>query len=309
FERTVGEEHPNSAQALGNLAVVFNTSGRYDRAEVYAVRAVGAAERMFPAESVQLVPSLITLSNVRRNQQRGTEARGLVERAAAICEKANHPCRLQVLSNLAIIIADGQDHARAVPLLERVLALKETQYGADHPSVADTLNGLSRSRIELGDLARARADAERAAAIWHKAGQPKEREALWHLGQIALAEHKLAEALRHHEQGLAMYDDDPHNPYRVAALRGVGEVQLAMRQTAAAVATLEQAVRLAEEKSGEIPPFEPSYSRFLLGRALWATGDRARAATLAKAGLATLPEGYPDVRDEMNRWIAQLPGR
>jgi hypothetical protein len=162
-----------------------------------------------------------------------------------------------------------------VPLLERVLALKETQYGADHPSVADTLNGLSRSRIELGDLARARADAERAAAIWHKAVSPRSARRCGTLARSRSPEHKLAEALRHHEQGSPCTTTTP--TIRIGWPPCAASARCSSRwdRRRRPVATLEQAVRLAEEKSGEIPPFEPSYSRFLLGRALWATGDRA----------------------------------
>jgi hypothetical protein len=48
-------------------------------------------------------------------------------------------------------------------------------------------------------------------------------------------------------------------------------------------------------------------ARFQLARALWETGDRGRAATLAVFAQSALPEGRKQERAEVARWIARHP--
>ena len=84
------------------------------------------------------------------------EARPLLERALAICERARGPEHADTatsLNNLALLFRDHGDLAGARPLFERALAIGEKSLGSDHPAVATRLNNLAFLLQAQGDLA------------------------------------------------------------------------------------------------------------------------------------------------------------
>ena len=100
----------------------------------------------------------------------------------------------------------------------------------------------------------------------------------------------------------------PDHPSRALALLGLGQVALAQDNPAAALTSLELALRLA--LASDPDPVDLGQIRFELARALWATGDRPRAIILlgeARAGL--LAAGVTGQRPlaELTRWQAEHP--
>ena len=61
------------------------------------------------------------------------------------------------------------DPSKAVELLGRALAIKESAYGEDHVITAYTLMGLGDACCDLGDTAKARDFLERAITIFERA--------------------------------------------------------------------------------------------------------------------------------------------
>ncbi len=103
-ERQLGEDHPDVAQSLSNLALLYYSQGKYSEAEPLYVRSLEIRER-----------------------QLGTD----------------HPDVAQSLNNLATLYQTQGKYSEAEPLLVRSLDIKERQLGADHPDVATSLNNLA----------------------------------------------------------------------------------------------------------------------------------------------------------------------
>ncbi|NUW45143.1 BTAD domain-containing putative transcriptional regulator [Nonomuraea rhodomycinica] len=128
------------------------------------------------------------------------------------------------LDSVAGLARAAGDRAKAVALTDEALALTE-ELGALEDS-ADLL--VNRGDHLAGDdLAAARADYERAARLAHRAGGSTYlAAALRGLGDVALAEHDLAEAERLYQEALERLD--PHwiksVGHRVRALAGLGQV-------------------------------------------------------------------------------------
>jgi tetratricopeptide (TPR) repeat protein len=101
-----------------------------------------------------------------------SEARPLLERVLAICEKALGPEDLSTagsLNNLALLLTGQGDLAAAQPHYERALAIYEKALGPEHPSTAASLNNLASLLQDQGDLLAARPLYERVLAIWESA--------------------------------------------------------------------------------------------------------------------------------------------
>jgi tetratricopeptide (TPR) repeat protein len=93
-EQQLGPQHPDTANCLNNLAILYEAQGKHEQAEPLLVRALSI-----------------------REQQLGPQ----------------HPDTAQSLNNLAALYRDQGKFAEAEPLYQRALAIYERQLGKEHP--------------------------------------------------------------------------------------------------------------------------------------------------------------------------------
>jgi tetratricopeptide (TPR) repeat protein len=94
MEQQLGPNHPDIAQSLNNLALLYRKLGKYSQAEPLYRRALSISER-------QLGP--------------------------------NHPDTAQILNNLALLYRKQGNYEQAEPLYKRALSISEQQFGPNHP--------------------------------------------------------------------------------------------------------------------------------------------------------------------------------
>ena len=103
-EKNVGQEHPDFATSLNNLAEVQRAQGQLGTAESNYKRALA----IFGIAQIPDDPNVATC-----------------------------------LSHLAEIQFAQKQYAQAEPLYKRALAIREVAFGADHPDVAESLGSLA----------------------------------------------------------------------------------------------------------------------------------------------------------------------
>ena len=153
-EKTLGPDHPDTAQSLNNLAALYDSQGQYVQAEPLYRRALAVREKSLGPDHPDTAGSLNNLAGLYRIQGRYAQAEALCERALAIYEKSlgpDHPTTATSLNNLATLyLAQGQ-YAQAEPLLKRALAITEKSLGPDHPDTAGSLVNLASQQAATGD--------------------------------------------------------------------------------------------------------------------------------------------------------------
>ncbi|MUN35796.1 BTAD domain-containing putative transcriptional regulator [Actinomadura litoris] len=150
------------------------------------------------------------------------------------------------LDALAGLAALRGDRARAIALTDEALALTERVGALDES--ADLLVNRGDHRVH-GDVAGARADYRRAAALARRAGSPTTlAAALRGLGDLALRDGDLAEARRLYEDALGRFAPNwvKSVGHRVGALVGLGRVAAAHGDHDTARARFREAVASAE---------------------------------------------------------------
>ena len=166
-EKALGEDHPDVAKTLNNLAGVYLAQGKYADAEGLYKRALAIWEKALGKDHPDVANSLNNLAVVYYDQGKYADAEALFKRALAIWEKAlgkDHPDVAATLNNLAVVYADQGKYADAEPLYKRALAIKEKALGADHPNVASTLNNLATLSASSGNSENALAYSRKATA-------------------------------------------------------------------------------------------------------------------------------------------------
>jgi tetratricopeptide (TPR) repeat protein len=203
-EKTLGSDHPQTANSLNNLGLLLQAQGDLARVRPYYERALAILEKVLGPDHRDTANSLNNLGGLLRVQGDLEGARPYYERALAILEKVlgpDHPNTAGSLNNLAGLRRAQGDFAGARPYYERALAIFEKVLGPEHPDTAMSLNNFGGLLRAQGDLAGARPYFERALTIFDKvlgAAHPSTKTAARNTAMVleALNCRKEAQALR-----------------------------------------------------------------------------------------------------------------
>ncbi|MCT0223761.1 CHAT domain-containing protein [Synechococcus sp. CS-1328] len=188
-EKTLGPDHPETANSLNNLAELYDNQGNYAKAEPLYIRALAINEKALGPDHPGTAQSLSNLALLFLNQGAYAKAEPLYIRALAISEKAlgpDHPDTAIRLNNLATLYDSLGAYAKAEPLYRRSLAIREKALGPDHPGTAIGLNNLANLYQLQGAYAKAEPLYLRALAIQEKALGPDHPDTSTSLNDLAL---------------------------------------------------------------------------------------------------------------------------
>jgi tetratricopeptide (TPR) repeat protein/nucleoside phosphorylase len=219
-EQRLGAIHPDTAESLNNLALLYRAQGRYSEAEPLYQRAIQICEQQFGTTHPQTVTSLNNLAALYHAQGRYSEAESLYQHALQICEQqfgAIHPVTAQGLNNLAHLYIEQGRYRKAEPLYQQVLAICEQHLGAAHTLTATVLNNL--------------------AALYDAQRRYRKAEPLYQ------------RALRIREQQLG-----PEHPDTAISLNNLAFLYQAQRKYSEAEPLYQRALRIREQRLGAIHP-------------------------------------------------------
>ena len=247
------------------------------------------------------------------------EARGLFEQNLALAEESLTDDLPAALNNLALLYRAQGDYAKALPLLERALAILEKALGPEHSDVATTLNNLAELYRAQGDNAKALPLYERALAIYEKALEPEHPDVPKTLNNLALLYYALgdyARALPLYERALAIRKKTlgSEHPDVATTLNNLALLYRAQGDNAKALPLYERALAIAEKTLG---PEHPNVAQTLSNLAFLycAEGDYAGALPLTERAATILrnklPKEHPDLkRVEQNyAYLLEIMGK
>jgi tetratricopeptide (TPR) repeat protein len=304
-EKTLGPEHPDTAQNLDNLARVLHHQGDLAGARPLYERALAIRERALGPDRRHTAWSLHNVAGLLLAQGDLAGARPLFERALAICEKVlgpDHPNTATCLSGLAFLLKAQGDLAAARPLFERALAIDEKALGSDHPDTAVRLSGLALVLQAQGDLAGARPLFERALAIDEKAlgsDHPGTAIRLNNLASLFQAQGDLTAARPLFERALAIRQKalGPDHPDTASGLNNLAVLLFLQGDLAGARPLFERALAIFEKALGPDHP-DTASGLYNLARVLRSQGDFTGARPLFERALAirekVLGPDHPD---------------
>ena len=174
-EREFGTQHKTYGILLNTLAGLYESLGRYDKAEPLYKRSLTIAKKTHGPNHPNVAAGLNNLAQLYRAQGRYNRTEPLYRRSLAIIEKVfgpNHPNASIILNNLAELYQMQRRYKKAEPLYLRSLANLKNALGADHPQVGTVLNNLARLYMVQGRYKKAKPLFQRDLAIMEKALGP-----------------------------------------------------------------------------------------------------------------------------------------
>ena len=151
-----GEEHPEVAASLRNLAFLEMTRNDFESAEAHYRQALALRRRLQPFEPAPTGEILNDLAVLHLSHEDFTVAEELFHEALDLRRThldTDHPDIAETLNNLAALHYHRGELAIAEELMRESLTLRRSHYGDLHPRVATSLNNLaallqSQSRFE-----------------------------------------------------------------------------------------------------------------------------------------------------------------
>ncbi|MDB9506568.1 CHAT domain-containing protein, partial [Microcystis aeruginosa CS-338/01] len=145
-KQQLGDNHPDTAQSLNNLAALYRVQGRYSEAEPLYKQALAIRKQQLGDNHPDTAQSLNNLAALYRVQGRYSEAEPLYKQALAIRKQQlgdNHPDTATSLNNLAVFYQSQGRYKEAELLYKQALAIFKQQLGDNHPNTAQSLINLA----------------------------------------------------------------------------------------------------------------------------------------------------------------------
>ncbi len=142
----LGDDHPDVATSLNNLAALYESQGRYSEAEPLYRKALAQRQRLLGDDHLDVATSMNNLASLYRSQGRYSEAEPLYRKALTLCQRLlgdDHPDVAQSMNNLAALYRSQGRYSEAEPLYRDALTLLQRLLGDDHPDVATSMNNLA----------------------------------------------------------------------------------------------------------------------------------------------------------------------
>jgi tetratricopeptide (TPR) repeat protein len=148
-----GPEHPDTLEAMHNLASSYQDVGRRDEALRMQEESLALCRKVFGPEHPMTLMGLHNLATYLDDAGRGDEALKLSEESLALSRKVNgpeHPTTLTAMHNLAVSYSDVDRPDEALKMQEEVLALCPKVHGPEHPETFTAMTNLAASYSLVG---------------------------------------------------------------------------------------------------------------------------------------------------------------
>jgi hypothetical protein len=194
--RLLGEEHPATLVAIGNLALVLQEMGELSAARELHERVLVVRRRVLGDEHRETLVSMNNLALVVREMGELPAARELHEQELAVCRRVlgdEHRDTLVSMNNLAVVVWAMGELPAAREMYEDVLAVWRRVLGEEHPSTLVSMNNLAGVLYAMGELPAARELHERVLVVRRRVLGEEHPDTLVSTSNLALVLHSMGE--------------------------------------------------------------------------------------------------------------------
>jgi len=157
-EKVLGKEHPDYANSLHSLGILYREMANYEKAEIFLLEALTIREKVLGKEHPEYAVNLHNLGILYREMRNFEKAEPLWQEALAIQEKVlgkEHPDYANSLHSFGLLYQVMGNYEKAESLLLEALTIREKVLGKEHPDYADSLQSLGSLYEELGNYEKA----------------------------------------------------------------------------------------------------------------------------------------------------------
>jgi tetratricopeptide (TPR) repeat protein len=285
--RVLGEEHPATLKAKGELASTLAAHGDRARGLQLQEHVLEASTRVSGAEHPATLRAMGELALSLAAQGEHVRARELEERALEASRRVlgeEHPATLTAMKNLAITLAGLGDQAAAQKIEERLLEARKRLFGEEHPSTLIAMNTLAITLAAQGDHAGAQQIEERVLEVNRRVLGEEHPNTLKSIGELAatravLGDHAGAQQLQERVLEVSKRILGDEHPNTLKAMSELASTLAAQGDQAGAREIQERVLDIGTRVLGEEHPYTLR-TMAELASTMAGLGDRASAQQL-----------------------------
>ncbi len=260
-------EEPTAAQIASHQDALPQRQWTNDWQDLESINAkIGYRQRLLtqlpdtPESTAARADLYYTLATLYRASQQFEQAEAAMEQALPLAKRMDDDLLLARYDDeLAQVYHDWGKYDDALPLYERAIAIREAQFGFDHPSTATSLNNLAELLRVMGQYGEALPLYERALAITEKQLGPDHPDiaaSLNNLAELLRAMGQYGEARPLYERALGIDEKalGPDHPDTAIDLNNLAGLLRAMGQYGEARPLYERALAIFETSLGADHP-------------------------------------------------------
>jgi tetratricopeptide (TPR) repeat protein len=268
-----GEDHPDTATAMQNLAVLFAQTGKASQAEPLFAKALEVRRRVLGEEAPLTLSSLSSLASLYRVEGKYQQAEAISLRAIAIRSRVlgeNHRDTAMSMHNLAVLYGLEGKYAAGERLETKAQETFRMVLGEENPVTLLSTNNL--------------------AVLYQEEGKYRQAEALW----------KKVLEVRRREPG-------PQHPDTIDAMASLGETQLQQQSYSTAEPLLREALSNWDKIGSD--GWKRYYGQSLLGASLAGQERYMEAEPLLVSGYQGMSQRAASIPMESRRVLPQAGER
>jgi tetratricopeptide (TPR) repeat protein len=158
WEKTLGEDHPDTLAARGHLAYLLRARHKYAAAQALMEDVRSRCQRVLGHDDPTTIKTGACLGHTLRLQGDYPAARALSEDLLSQCRRVlseDHPVTINIMANLAVTLREQGEHRAAQELFEVVL--RQSRLGVNHRHTIRAAANLALTLRAQGDYPAARA--------------------------------------------------------------------------------------------------------------------------------------------------------
>ena len=208
--KLLGNEHPDVATSLNNLAGLYDSQGKYEEAEPYYQQSLAMMRKLLGNEHPHVATSLNNLAGLYKSQGKYEEAEPYYQQSLEMWRKLlgnEHPDVASSLNNLAGLYDSQGKYEEAEPYYQQSLEMRRKLLGNEHPDVAQSLNNLAGLYKSQGKYEEAEPYYQQSLEMWRKLlgnEHPDVATSLNNLAGLYYSQGKYEEAEPYYQQSLEM---------------------------------------------------------------------------------------------------------
>ena len=158
YMKVWGPNHPDTLDAMHNLALTYSDQGRFNEAEELQEQVMMTSSRVLGLEHSSTLTSISNLALTYLSQGRWKEAEELEVRAMETRKKMlglEHPATLNSINNLALAFMHQGRWKEAEELSFQVMETRKRVLGLEHPDTMVSIDNFASTLIEQVQLTEA----------------------------------------------------------------------------------------------------------------------------------------------------------
>lgn len=309
--QVLGENHPETAQSINDLATLYRDQGNYSQAEILYQQSIDILQRTVGENNPLTAKVFNNLAALYYFQSNYPKAETLYLQAINIYRQVvgeKHPQTAETLNNLALLYQNQGKYSQAESIYKESLAIYQEIFGHKHSDTATALNNLGLLYHSQGNYTQAEALFQESFAIRQEVLGNQNPDTAQSLNNLAFLYYTLgmyskAEPL--YQQALAIYTQllGEKHPYTATFINNLAILYLDRGDYQEAEKYAQQALNIRREILGEKHP-DTATSLNNLALLYYTQGDYSLAQKFYQQALTiameVLGEKHPDTATLMN---------